>query len=442
MLMSWKEGKDLYLVILLMMGIVLLEGWMFTLGRDRQREAAVDPGLSVSELLGASPDDSLFARVTGPRPFVFPDDHGPHPDHRTEWWYVTGNLEGEDGSSFGIQFTLFRSALAPGSPVADSEWATHQLYLGHLAVTDVRGGRHLHEERLARGAAGLAGATAAPFRVWLEDWELASAEAGTGAPAGSGARGGGTAGTASPPADFPDVGAPSTDPDAVFPLALRATSDSFALDLRLEAGKGMVLQGEEGYSRKGADPANASYYFTYPRMPASGTIRVGGTVHRVTGLTWLDREWSTSALDADQVGWDWFSLQFDSGEELMVFQIRRRDGGVDPVNRGLLVRADGSTVGLGPDEWSLEVLERWTSSDGGATYPSRWRLTVPEYDLDVILAPLLADQEMRVTVRYWEGAVEVEGTGPGGSPVAGRGYVELTGYAGGAQGAVRGSGGS
>lgn len=441
MLMSWKEGKDLYLVILLMMGIVLLEGWMFTLGRDRQREETLDPGLSVSELLGSSPDDSLFARVTGPRPFVFPDDHGPHPEYRTEWWYVTGNLEGEDGSSFGIQFTLFRSALAPGSPVADSEWATQQLYLGHLAVTDVRGGRHLHDERLARGAAGLAGATAAPFRVWLEDWELASAEAGADALPGSGA-GAGTAGAPFARAEPEDPSASATHPDAVFPLALRAASDSFALDLRLEAGKGMVLQGEEGYSRKGADPANASFYFTYPRMPASGTIRVGDAVHRVTGLTWMDREWSTSALDADQVGWDWFSLQLDSGQELMVFQIRRRDGGVDPVNRGLLVLADGSTVGLGPEDWSLEVLDRWTSPAGGATYPSRWRLTVPEYDLEVTLAPLLSDQEMRVSVRYWEGAVEVEGTGPGGSPVAGRGYVELTGYAGGAEGTVRGSGGS
>jgi predicted secreted hydrolase len=412
MLMSWKEGRDLYLVILLMMGIVLVEGYLFTIGRDRQGESREGGStLSVGDLLGSSPDDSLFARVTGPRAFVFPDDHGPHPDHRTEWWYVTGNLEGEDGGSFGIQFTLFRSALAPGSPAADSEWATHQLYLGHLAVTDVQGQRHLHRERLARGAAGLAGAGATPFRVWLEDWELASVD-----PASPAAPG---------------------DPDAIFPLRLRAGDEDFALDLRLEAGRGLVLQGDAGYSRKGADPSNASYYFSYPRMPASGTLRIGDRLHRVTGLTWMDREWSTSALDAEQVGWDWFALQLSTGEDLMVFQLRRRDGTLDPVNRGLLVTADGTPLTLGPDEWSLEVLDRWASPRDGVTYPSRWRLHLPRYDLDVTLTPLVADQEMLLSVRYWEGAIAVDGTGPGERPVSGRGYVELTGYA---EGSSRGAG--
>lgn len=404
MLMSWKEGRDLYLVILLLMGVVLVEGWLFTLGRDR-RPAQEEGGggtLSVGELLGSSPDDSLFARVDGPRPFVFPDDHGAHPDYRTEWWYVTGNLDGEGGASFGIQFTLFRSALAPGLPAGGSEWATHQVYLGHLAVTDVGGRRHFHSERLTRGAAGLAGATTGPFRVWLEDWELAS--------------------------DGPG-GASAAHPDGIFPLRLRGGDDDFALDLRLEAGKGMVLQGDEGYSRKGADPLNASYYFTYPRMPASGTLRVGDVTHRVSGLTWMDREWSTSALDPDQVGWDWFALQLDGGEDLMVFQLRRRDGGVDPVNRGLLVGADGVARGLGPDEWTLEVLDRWTSPVDGAAYPSRWRLHLPAYDLLLEVVPFVSDQEMRVSVRYWEGAVEVTGTGPGGRRLSGRGYVELTGYA-------------
>lgn len=414
MLMSWKEGKDLYLVILLMMGIVLVEGYLFTLGRDRQRQEGEGVStLSVGDLLGSSPDDSLFARVTGPRPFTFPDDHGPHPDYRTEWWYVTGNLDGEDGASFGIQFTLFRSALAPGSPAADSEWATHQLYLGHVAVTDVQGERHLHRERLARGAAGLAGASADPFRVWLEGWELASID-----PGATGSRG---------------------DPDAIFPLRMQADVGEFALDLRLDSGRGLVLQGDAGYSRKGADSSNASYYFSYPRMPASGTVRIGDRIHRVSGLTWMDREWSTSALDDGQVGWDWFALQFSTGEDLMVFQLRREDGTLDPVNRGLLVTADGSLRTLDPADWSLEVLDRWQSPRDGVAYPSRWRLHLPRYDLDVVVTPLVADQEMLVSVRYWEGAVALEGIGPGGRPVSGRGYVELTGYA---PGAARGAGGA
>lgn len=421
MLMGWKEGKDLYLVILLMMGVVLVEGYLFTLGRERgvrgggaEAESASGVGtLSVARAMGSSPDDTLFTRVTGPRPLVFPDDHGPHPDHRTEWWYITGNLDGPGGERFGVQFTLFRHAVAPRPPSGTSAWGTNQLYLGHLAVTDVAGRRHLHVERLARGAAGLAGAEADPFRVWLEGWELWGPDA---------------------PSTLP-----SHHPDAVFPLRIRAGEEDFALDLRLEAGKGMILQGDRGYSRKGAAPENASIYFSYPRMPASGTIRIGDRIHPVTGLAWMDREWSTSALDPDQVGWDWFALQLDTGEDLMLFQLRREDGSPHPVSGGVLVGPDGESLPLvrkdsplSADEgsaWELEVLGHWSSPVDGARYPSAWRIELPGRGLRLEVRPVLPDQEMKVSVRYWEGAVDVVGEGPGGARVSGRGYVELTGYA-------------
>lgn len=443
MLLSWKEGRDFYLFFLFLIGLALLEGGLMFLGeRRRAREAEAPPaaaapsdsaavggsspsGLEVTSVLAPSPDDSLFARVVGPRPFRFPEDHGPHPDFRAEWWYVTANLSTEDGRDFGVHFTLFRSAIAPGDPGGAtgaaagtdapsgsplsgspaspptgspaSPWTTRQLYLGHVALSDVEQGQHLELERFGRGAAGIAGAQSDPFRVWLEGWELAA------------------------------EGATSEGPDGIFPLRLRGGGEEFDIDLLLEAGKGIVLQGDRGYSRKGADPSNASHYYSFPRMPAAGTIRTGDGAHQVRGLAWLDREWSTSALDAGQVGWDWFALQLEDGTELMLYQLRREDGTPDDLSSGVLIAADASTRSLRPSGWSLEVLDEWASPVDGAEWPSGWRIRIPSEALDLRIQPRFPDQEMRVTIRYWEGAVAVTGT-RGGVPLNGRGYVELTGY--------------
>jgi predicted secreted hydrolase len=349
------------------------------------------PALSAAGALMGG-DTAGYARAIEVRSFRFPEDHGPHPDYRTEWWYLTGHLDGEDGEAFGFQFTLFRSALAPTPPERRSEWSTRQLWMGHFALTDVRTGQHLHEERFARGAAGLAGGETSRFRVWLEDWVL--------------------------------------EGDPAFPLTLSAffADGRGGLSLEVAEGKSLVLQGDRGLSQKGPEPGNASYYLSWTRMPLRGTVTLGGRTTGVTGEGWMDREWSTSALGEGQVGWDWVSIQLSDGRELMYFELRREDGTLDPYNHGVWVEPDGTYRALAPEEVSLEVTRTWTSPLGGTVYPAGWVLRVPSEGVDLTLTPRVANQEMDVSFRYWEGALEVRGTSRG-DPVTGRGYAELTGYA-------------
>ncbi len=343
----------------------------------------------------AGTDTAGYLRATDARPFVFPADHGPHEGFRTEWWYVTGNVESETGREFGFQFTIFRSSLAPSPQERESAWATNQADMGHFAVTDVNGGVFSAYERFARGAVGLAGAEAEPLRVWLEDWVLSAAD---------------SAGT--------------------FPMRLQAAEADVSLELSLSEGKSAVPQGEGGLSQKGPEPGNASYYYSHTRMPAAGTLVIEGDTLDVSGLAWLDREWSTSALSEGQVGWDWFSLQLDDGWEMMVYRLRRADGSADPLSDGVLVDPRGERVAL---DWSrdvaLESTGSWSSPIDGAQYPSGWRIRVPSRGWDLTVDPVLRDQELDLAFRYWEGSVRVSGRGEEG-PVAGRGYVELTGYAG------------
>lgn len=200
-----------------------------------------------------------------------------------------------------------------------------------------------------------------------------------------------------------------------------------ALDLSLGEGKPPVLQGEGGLSRKGPEPGNASYYYSLTRMPTTGSLQVGGERYRVSGDSWMDREWSTSALGPDEVGWDWFALQLSDGRELMLYRIRRRDGRISPYSAGTLVERDGRARPLAAGDALVEVLDTWASPRDGARYPAHWRVRVPAAALDVVVRPIVADQELNLAVRYWEGAVDVNGTA-GGAPVGGRGYVELTGY--------------
>ena len=384
--------------------------------RAEQSEAPVG-NLSLVSTLGGL-DTVGYERATEIRHFVFPEDHGPHPGFRTEWWYITGNLTSDEGRDFGFQFTIFRSSLAPTEPGGPSAWATNQAYMGHFAVTDIDGDAFKAADLFARGSGGLAGAETTPLRVWIEDWVLESAAVG----AGEGA---------TAPLGAPGV-ARSTDASAsVFPLRLAADGDGFGLELLLEAGKPHVLQGDRGLSQKGAEPGNASYYYAHTRMPASGRVVFDGEEHTVTGLTWMDREWSTSALSEGQVGWDWFALQLDDGWEMMVYQLRLEDGSADPLSDGVLIDPQGNRV---PLEWGSEVVVEptgaWASPEDGAEYPSGWRIRVPDRGWDLTVDPVVDDQELRLAFRYWEGSVAVEGVGEGGAAVNGRGYVELTGYAG------------
>ncbi|MDA8220018.1 MAG: hypothetical protein M0Z94_20645 [Dehalococcoidales bacterium] len=387
--------RKFVVAIALFLVAVLLAGGAFALG-GTGGPGEVQARLAGAEVLGGA-NTSGFATASAPRQFAFPADHGPHPEFRNEWWYFTGNLETAEGRHFGYQLTFFRTALSPESPARESEWATNQVYMAHFTVTDVETGQFHAFERFSRGAVGLAGAQAQPLRVWLEDWSVAA-----------------------PP------GATGQEPQP--PLRLQAAQDGVAVDLSLESLKPVVLQGDAGLSQKGAEPGNASYYYSLTRVQTSGTVAVGGQSYQVDGLTWMDREWSTSALSEDEAGWDWFSLQLGDGRELMYYQLRRKDGTVEPFSGGTLVLADGSVRRLGPGDVAVEVLDHWTSPRDGASYPAKWRLRVPSAQLDLELTPYVADQELDVTVRYWEGAVRAQGTSAG-SPVAGSGYVELTGYA-------------
>ncbi len=352
--------------------------------------APVRARLAIAEAL-SSGDLSGFARAERPRPFAFPRDHGPHPDFRTEWWYWTGNLHGADGRRFGFQLTFFRTALTPEAAARGSAWGANQVYLAHFAITDVAGARFHAWSRTSREALGLAGAESQPFRVWVEDWE---------------ARGEGNAGP---------------------PMRLRAAEGDMGLDLTLQSAKPVVLQGDRGWSRKGPEAGNASYYYSLTRMPARGAVTVAGQRVAVTGLAWMDREWSTTALGPELAGWDWLALQWDDGRDLMLYRLRRKDGGVDRFSAATIVDARGDAQALGLEEVMLEPEGAWTSPRSGARYPARWRLRIPALGLEAEVVPVLADQELDVGVRYWEGAVTVSGSGRGGA-VSGQGYLEMVGY--------------
>ena len=348
-------------------------------------------GSELSDLLGAA-DTEGFPRADRPRSFTFPGDHGPHPEYRNEWWYVTGNLDGEDGRRFGFELTIFRFALSAAAPIVDSNWRTRQVYIAHFAVTDADSDRFLVAERFSRGALGLAGAETKPFRVWIDDWELAA-----------------------------------TTPLAPERWRLSASDAEFALDLTLVALKPPVLNGDQGLSQKSDDPGNASYYYSITRWDSQGTLRIGDRNYRVSGLSWLDREWSSSALAADQQGWDWFALQLSDGSELMFYNLRKTDGSQDRNSAGTWVEPTGEASYLRREDVEMVVNATWSSPAGGS-YPASWTLRIPGYELSLEVRPVIANQELFTTVRYWEGAVDVTGQA-GGTPITGRGYVELTGYA-------------
>ena len=354
-----------------------------------------DPAVAwrLSDLLGGEAPG--FARADGPRPFVFPRDHGPHEAFRTEWWYFTGHLRAAGQGSeavrdFGYQLTFFRFGLVPPrEAIGPSRWAARNVYMAHFTVTDLAAGTFRAYERLGRGALGIAGAT--PGRVWIDEWSL------TGPP---------------------------------WPLRLHAAAPEYGIDLRLDRGKPIIAQGDRGLSRK-SDGA-ASYYYSAPRMPTAGRVRVRDTEYEVQGESWWDREWGSGTLAPDQVGWDWFALQLDGGRELMVYRLRRKDGSTDPYSAGKWIGAGGRALPLGASDFAIEVRDHWKSARTDTVYPSRWRIRVPALDAALDLVPRLPDQELPLSIRYWEGAVSVTGT-VSGEPAAGLGYVELTGYAEGAR---------
>jgi predicted secreted hydrolase len=376
--------------LLLIVGLPAYGVYMLTRADERLQ---VQAELAVAEALSSS-SDAEFARVFQPREFSFPEDHGPHPEYGIEWWYYTGNLDSEPGRHFGFELALFRIGLASEQQDRTSRWATSQLYIGHFAVTDVHNNQFYSFERFSRAALGLAGASVSDdqkFRVWLEDWVIEGAGA-----------------------ERPTI-------------RLKAAEENIAFDLKLISGKPVVLHGDKGLSQKSAEPGNASYYYSITRMPTSGTLTVGEQSFTVAGTSWMDREWSTTALAEEQLGWDWFALQLSDGRDIMFYQFRLRDGGIDPLSSGTVILDDGSTLTLAAEDVQIQVLDYWESPRGGS-YPAKWRIRIPSQSTDLEITPYINDQELDVSVRYWEGAVRIKGTSKG-QPISGNGYVEMTGYA-------------
>lgn len=306
----------------------------------------------------------------------FPRDHGPHNDFRIEWWYVTATLQGDDGRAYGVQWTLFRSALAPGEAPG---WRSPQVWLGHAALTTPD--QHFVAERWARGGIGQAGVTASPFEAWIDHWSMKG------------------------PGD-----------DRLGQLHLTASGADFAYDLELNSNRPLVLQGTGGYSVKSAD-GQASHYYSQPFYNVSGTIRTPDGPVAVTGQAWLDREWSSQPLARDQSGWDWFSLVFDDGDRMMAFRLRGERG---DFTSGTWIGADGSATPIPDGDIRMTPVKR--AEVAGRDIPIIWELAYPERDLDLTITALNPDSWMGTSFPYWEGPVTISGSRNG------RGYLEMTGY--------------
>jgi predicted secreted hydrolase len=341
-----------------------------------------------------------FRTVTGPCHFVFPRDHGAHPDFRTEWWYYTGNLATPSRERYGFQLTFFRTQIAgPGSektwPQKPSAWRTKDLFLGHAGLSNLEEKRFHLDERVARAGAGLAGVAQDndATRVFLGNWSALIESGGH---------------------------------------RLKANAKDFSLKLLCRASKPVVAHGKEGYSLKGKRPESASCYYSFTRLETEGSITMQGMPVPVRGTAWMDHEFSSAPLEDDLEGWDWFSLQLEDRTELMIYLLRRKTGGNSPASSGTFVNASGEFIQLSHNDFQVEILDRWKSPRSRAAYPSRWRIRVIPLNLELLVVPNLPDQELvtekSTRVTYWEGSVSVSGRS-GQGPVSGMGYVEMTGYA-------------
>ena len=331
--------------------------------------------------LGAASD--AFAAPEPGRAFDFPADHGPHPDYRIEWWYLTAVLEDEDGTQYGAQWTLFRTAL---SPLEGEGWESPQLWMGHAAITTPDA--HHHAERLARGGLGVAGVESAPFHAHIDEWAMQSA---------------------------PDRLAPGAD--ALSALDLSARGEDFAYALELDANGPLVFHGEAGFSVKSAS-GQASYYYSQPFYDVRGTLQLPQGEVTVTGQAWLDREYASQPLAETQTGWDWVSLHLDTGEKLMGFQLRQSDGAV--YTSASWISPDGALTAFEDGALTLTALE--TARIRGRDIPVRWRVQLPSRALDVEVTAVNPSSWMPTQFPYWEGPVTIRGSH------GGRGYLEMTGY--------------
>jgi predicted secreted hydrolase len=342
------------------------------------------------------PSVQQFRSASAGYHYEFPRDFFNHPDFQTEWWYYTGNLTAADGHAYGFELTFFRVGVNR-EKTPPSDWAVNDIYMAHLALSDIGAQRFYHRERLNRAGAGIAGIDATSGRIWNGNWQVILH--------------GDNGGT----------------------QKLDAVSDAFALHFDLTSRKPPVIHGMDGVSQKAEGAGHASQYISLTRLAVTGTIDIQGARANVTGLAWMDHEFFTEQLGDNQVGWDWLSVQLDDNTELMLYRIRHKDGSVDPFSSGTYIDANGKPTHLALSDFDFIATpsDTWTSAESKATYPIHWKVSVRPLQLTFDVSTPLKQQEIfsgsPIIPSYWEGAVRITGD-RAGAPVKGAGYLELTGY--------------
>jgi predicted secreted hydrolase len=322
--------------------------------------------------------------------FEFPRDHFNHPDYQTEWWYYTGNLKAADGHRFGFELTFFRQAISRNSNT--SAWYIHDLYMAHLALSDISGQRFYHTERINRAGPGIAGVDEHTGLIWNGNWQVQLGED---------------------------------------QQSLRGVDEKFGIQLELAPAKPFVIHGRDGVSQKAESSGHASHYISFTRLITSGAIEVNGATYKVDGTSWMDHEFFTESLDTNESGWDWLSLQLGDNTELMLYRLRHKDGSVDKYSSGTYVDAGGKSIVLASKDFTMTPGgETWTSEQNKGRYPVRWHVSVPGLSLELDVTTPLPSQELAESIgpSYWEGAIDATGT-RAGAALRGVGYLEMTGYA-------------
>lgn len=360
----------------------------------RQDSKTTDSTDYFEDFMKKETDTAGFLKAVDKIKFEFPRDHGIHEGFQTEWWYFTGNLKTDDNKKFGYQFTIFRSQLKPEQEKRNASFAANAVYMAHLALTDAENKKFYYFDKFSRENEKNTFVKLKPFRAEIDGWKVFEND---------------------------------NDFQKLENLKIMAKEQNIELELDLKIVKPFVFQGDEGLSQKGKGTGNASYYYSATRISTKGTIKINKNEYIVSGNSWLDREWSTSALSENQEGWDWFSIQLDDFSEIMFYNLRLKSGQKDPLSKGVIVFENGNYKKLDADDFIIEIKDRWESPRGGV-YPSKWKVKIPKYKIELELKPLIKDQELNFFIRYFEGAVSVEGL-KNGNKISGAGYVELTGYA-------------
>ncbi len=367
--------------------------------------------LFASHLLPCTLHARDWKKAIDMRAWSFPGDHGNHQEYRTEWWYFTGNLTDERGNRYGYQLTFFRqgidsSEISVPSQSKKNPWSVQNVYFAHFALTDVKNNLFRHFNMTSRAGPGLAYADTKGMNLWVLNWS----------------------------AKMETISFEKT-PFLKEVINLRARHKDVEINLELNPEKQAVLHGKNGLSRKGPEKGQSSYYYSFTDLKTKGSIKTGSSKEfiNVRGVSWFDHEFGSNQLSFEQTGWDWFGIRLSDGRDLMVYFLRKKDGSIEATSSGTLVEKNGSWRSIGLADIEVKILEKWKSPKTGSTYPAKWHIRVPSVQIDLVLFPQIANQELitevPVGITYWEGAVEGKGTS-GGKPVVVEGYVELTGYSG------------